>query len=65
MLNLNDFKKLAKSQALNARFVVGGGTATQYKQDNGQSGDDYKHNNGAVGFSKHVIRGGTAEKDPA
>ena len=30
MLKLDDFKKIAKSQVLNDRFITGGGTATTY-----------------------------------
>ena len=64
MLKLDDFKKLTKSQVLNVRFVTGGANATEYRQGNGQSGDDWKHDDGHVGYSRHVNRGGNERADP-
>jgi|GEM_PF-4370157 len=65
MLKFDDFKKLAKSQILNERYITGGDAATTYKQENGQSGDDWYHSEfKEVQYSGHVLRGGTAQADP-
>ena len=65
MISLKEFKKLAKSEIVNTRYIVGGGVATEYPRGANQTnGDDYKHDDGCVGFSGIVPRGGTAEADP-
>lgn len=65
MLKLDDFKKLTKSQVLNARYIRGGENVRQTQYD---EGDDYAHTmtNGhdSVINSGHVPGGGTAEDDP-
>lgn len=68
MSKLDEFKKLAKSQVLNARYVRGGDGPENNQQTTYTAGDDYAHTttNGAdnVGYSGYVPRGGTAEADP-
>jgi hypothetical protein len=66
MLKMDDFKKLTKSQVLNARYIRGG---ENNQQTTYTAGDDYAHtslgpNGDSVVFSGHVPRGGTAEADP-
>lgn len=71
MLKLDDFKKLTKSQVLNARFVRGGDDIRQtlWYPTPGTIHDDWAHTITAghdnVGYSDQIPGGGNPTDDPA